>query len=197
MILVFSHKNKNAIKQILTICCLYINLKIECEIIAIYICIFKNFNVRWDSSRLISENVRLIFDRLTALLKYIFLICGKKEVRFALQRISNCTQTTIWKICICFVFSKDAWNWSKATVKTFTLLHKISVSNKCCSFKCYICQKSKKWLWFSQKKLSITTVHNFNKNKCFLSTKSTYQKDHVTLKTRVTTAGNSALPSQK
>ncbi len=32
--LAFSHK-KDAIKQILKICCLYFNLKIECEIIAI------------------------------------------------------------------------------------------------------------------------------------------------------------------
>ncbi len=32
------------------------------------------------------------------------------------------------------LFSKDALNWSKVTVKIFIILQKISISNKCCSF---------------------------------------------------------------
>ncbi len=33
-----------------------------------------------------------------------------------------------------FLFSKNALNWLKVTVKTFIMLQKISISNKCCSF---------------------------------------------------------------
>ncbi len=29
------------------------------------------------------------------------------------------------------LFSEDAFNWSKVTVKTFVMLQKISISNKC------------------------------------------------------------------
>ncbi len=32
------------------------------------------------------------------------------------------------------LFSKDALNWSKVTVKTLIMLQKVSISNKCCSF---------------------------------------------------------------
>ncbi len=31
------------------------------------------------------------------------------------------------------LFSKDAYNWSEMTVKTFIMLLKIYISNKCCS----------------------------------------------------------------
>ncbi len=45
-------------------------------------------------------------------------------------------------ICINFIikknwillFSKDALNWSKVTVKAFIMLQKISISNKCCFY---------------------------------------------------------------
>ncbi len=42
-------------------------------------------------------------------------------------------------VFVCFnkltlVFSKDALNWSKMTVKTFIMLQEISISNQCCSF---------------------------------------------------------------
>jgi len=35
------------------------------------------------------------------------------------------------------LFSKDTLNVSNVTVKTFTLLQNISISNKCCSFKLF------------------------------------------------------------
>ncbi len=36
------------------------------------------------------------------------------------------------------LFSKDTFNWSKMTVNTFIIVQKISISNKCCSFKLLI-----------------------------------------------------------
>ncbi len=49
-------------------------------------------------------------------------------------------------------FIQDTLNWSKATVKTFIKLQKISVSNKCCSFELFIRQKIvKKCTCFLQK----------------------------------------------
>ncbi len=35
------------------------------------------------------------------------------------------------------LLSKNALNWSKVTVKTFIVLQKISISNKCCFHKRY------------------------------------------------------------
>ncbi len=53
-------------------------------------------------------------------------------------------------------------------------------------------------MYTSHNILSSTAVFNTDNNKkCFLSSKSLYLKDHVTLKTGVMTAANSALPSQE
>ncbi len=40
-----------------------------------------------------------------------------------------------------FLFSKEALNWSKETVKSLKRLQKIYVLNKCCSFEQYILQR--------------------------------------------------------
>ncbi len=51
-----------------------------------------------------------------------------------------------------FSNSKVALNWSKVTVKTFILLQKITISNKCCSFE----------LFFSSKNLGEIPLRNNN-----------------------------------
>ncbi len=53
-----------------------------------------------------------------------------------------------------FLFSKDALNWSKVTVKTFIMFKKISVSNKCCFFE----------LSIHQRVLKNKMHHGFHKN---------------------------------
>ncbi len=68
---------------------------------------------------------------------------------------------------IIFIFSKDALNASKVTVKTFIMLQKLSISKQCCSLH----QK----ITVSTKILSSTTVFNIDdNNQCFLSSKSAY-----------------------
>ncbi len=79
------------------------------------------------------------------------------------------------------LFSKDASNWSKVTVKTSIMLQKVSISNKCWSFELFI------HYWI----LRIKVHHGFNKNmkqhNCFQYLKKSpksawFLKDHVTLK---------------
>ncbi len=74
--------------------------------------------------------------------------------------------------------------WSKVTIKTFIMLQKISISNKCCAFELSIHQKS--YIMVSTKIWSSTAVFNIDKNlKCFLSSNQhiiMISEDHVTLK---------------
>ncbi len=74
-----------------------------------------------------------------------------------------------WKKSI-LLFSKDTLNCSKVTVKTFIMLQKISVSNKCCSLELSINQRilKKKMYQFPQNILGSTTDFNIDNNqKCF------------------------------
>ncbi|MDN8907574.1 hypothetical protein Q0O77_14770, partial [Staphylococcus aureus] len=68
---------------------------------------------------------------------------------------------------------------AKVTVKTFIMLQKISISNKCCSFELSIHQRIlKKSTTVSTKILSSTTVFNIDNNMTFyLSTKSACSND--------------------
>ncbi len=52
----------------------------------------------------------------------------------------------------------DALNWLKVTVKSFTLLQKISISNKCCSFELSIHQ-----IIVEEKKQNIFNIDNTKK----------------------------------
>ncbi len=71
------------------------------------------------------------------------------------------------------LFSKDALNRSKVTVKILIMLQK--KSNKRCSFELSIHYIILNNITVSMKILSSTTVFNIDKNKkCFLSTKSAY-----------------------
>ncbi len=88
------------------------------------------------------------------------------------------------------LFSKDALNRSEVTVKTLTLLPKISISNKCFSFEFYIHQII----------LKMFPHHSIDNNKCFLST-----NQHIRMISEGSCdtgdwsndAENSALPSQE
>ncbi len=77
------------------------------------------------------------------------------------------------------LFSKHAFNWSKVTVKTFIMLQKIFILNKCCSFELSIHQRILKKMY-----------HCFHKN-------IKQHKEDVTLEMGVMTAENTALPSQE
>ncbi len=72
--------------------------------------------------------------------------------------------------------SQDALNWSKVTGKTFRMLQKISISNKCCSF-----ELSK--YWAAQLFSTLIMIRNVswaaNQHIRMIS------EDHVTLKTGV------------
>ncbi len=85
-----------------------------------------------------------------------------------------------WGQNSCFLSIKNALNWSKMAVKSFIIIQKISISNKCGSFELSI------HLWILKKKcvsvytkiLCSTTVFNINNNqKRFLSRKSAYYYD--------------------
>ncbi len=90
------------------------------------------------------------------------------------------------------LFIKDALKWEKVTVKTFIMLQKISISNKCCSFELSI------HLWILKK----LNVSRFPQKYCAAQLFSTLiiirnvswaanqyiimiSEDHVTLKTGV------------
>ncbi len=76
------------------------------------------------------------------------------------------------------LFSKDTLNLSNVTLKTYNMLQKISISNKCCLFVRSIYQRILKKESVSTKLLSSTIVFNIDNNKkCFLSTKLKYQNE--------------------
>ncbi len=78
------------------------------------------------------------------------------------------------------LFSRDALDWSKMTVKTFIMLQKIiSQINAALLNFLFICESWKiKYITVSTKILCSTTVFNIDNNqKCFLSSKSAYYYD--------------------
>ncbi len=68
---------------------------------------------------------------------------------------------------VCLFWKEINTKKLKVTVKTFIMLQKISISNKCCSFKLHQ-RILKKCIKVSTKILSSTTVFNYNNNTCFL-----------------------------
>ncbi len=83
----------------------------------------------------------------------------------------------VWKLIL--LLSKDALSWSKVMIKTFIMLQKISISDKCCSSELSIHQ-------WNLKKINLLRCfqHNNNNNKSFFEQQirifEWFQKDHVT-----------------
>ncbi len=76
------------------------------------------------------------------------------------------------------LFCKDAFKWSKVSVKPFTLLQNISVFKKCCSF--FIKRSYLKSITASTNIVNINNLTVFNIDddaKCFLSSKSACYND--------------------
>ncbi len=83
------------------------------------------------------------------------------------------------------LFCKDALHWSKVPVKTFIMLQKTSISNKCCYFEFSIHQrilKNKTYHCFHKNIKQLKCFQQSSKKKCFLCTKSAYY-NYLTLTT--------------
>ncbi len=87
-----------------------------------------------------------------------------------------------------FLSIKDALNWSIVTIKTFIMLQKISILNRCCCFELsiqlWILKKIKIWrfpqkYWAAQLFSTLIIIRNVSQYIIMIS------EDHVTLKTAV------------
>ncbi len=98
-------------------------------------------------------------------------------------RATNCIiYTTIQKFGVSkifllnklfFLFSKDALNCSKLTVKTSIMkMNRFPFLNNCCCFFCFILILKKCITVSTQKNIISTTVFNIGNNKCLLNIKS-------------------------
>ncbi len=84
---------------------------------------------------------------------YVVMLCVKKKKKLITKKLI-------------LLFSKDALNWPKLMTKTFIMLRKISISDKCCSSELSIHQRNLK--------KNLLSCFQHNNNKCFLSSKSEY-----------------------
>ncbi len=61
------------------------------------------------------------------------------SIQISLSHLKMCQYLgSVWLLfffwnTLILLFSKDAFNWIKVTVKTFTMLQNMSISNQCCS----------------------------------------------------------------
>ncbi len=109
---------------------------------------------------------------------------------FIQSAVFSQTHTTAQKFGVrkklILLFIKEALNWSKVTAKTFIMLEKISISNKCCSFelswKCNLSPFPQKY-WAANLISALIIIRNVswaaNQHIRMIS------EDHVTLKTGV------------
>ncbi len=87
---------------------------------------------------------------------------GSEQQEIKLIQVSDLLYTTIqnffiWKKLM-LLFSKDTTNWSKVTVKTFIMLEKIYISNKCYSFELLLIKESLKKLYFHKNIYNMTPL---------------------------------------